>query len=724
MNASQGTNGTRTTRRLKPRGEWALLAAVLLLLGASMGWALYAERDSIAAQEGERLSAQAKTIDENLGYQLHATNLALDSIRNDLRYLLAQKDGKGLLARRMEAMGNAMIGVRTLVILGADGTISASNRKDLVGQNYREREYFRIARESNDPRVLHVSAPFVTGLGVYAMALVKVIRAEDGTFDGVVTATVDPEYFSILLGSIRYAPDMWAAVAHGDGKLFLMVPARPGAEGADLTKPGSLRNRHLGTGQKATVMSGMVSATGEECMVAQRLIKPADLPMDKALAVAVARDLPSIFAEWRHDAYMRGALFAALVLTSVLGLYLYQRRQHVYDSMVAKEEAERKQTEATLRASEVRFRSILEDIPSVAVQGYGPDGTTRYWNRASERLYGYRADEAIGRNLIDLIIPPEMHDAVRAAMRQMFETGQPVPAGELSLMRKDGSRVSVLSSHAYTHVPGKEPEMFCVDIDLTQSKEAEAEILRSNSELEQFSYTISHDMRQPLRMISSYLQLLAMGLADNLDAEKREYLNFAADGAKRLDQMLVALLEYSRVGRKGEPPAWLQSRALLDEALLFLQPAIAEAEAVVSVEGNWPRVCVSPDEMLRALQNLIANALKFRVAGRAPQIALNSAVIDEQWRVSVADNGAGIAPDQIGRLFQVFQRLHSRAVYEGTGIGLALCRKIAEHHAGRVWAESRGEGQGSTFHLEIPIAQSASEPNEAQPPATPALLDA
>ena len=231
----------------------------------------------------------------------------------------------------------------------------------------------------------------------------------------------------------------------------------------------------------------------------------------------------------------------------------------------------------------------------------------------------------------------------------------------------------------------------------------EAEILRSNAELEQFSYSVSHDMRQPLRMISSYLQLLDAGLAEKLDAEQREYLNFATDGAKRLDQMLVSLLEYSRVGRKGEPPAWIDSRAVLDEALLYLQPAIAEAGAQVRIGGGWPRVFASPDEILRLLQNLIGNALKFRVDGRTPEVAVSSEAVDGEWRVSVADNGVGILPEQIGRLFQVFQRLQSRASYEGSGIGLALCRKITEHHGGRILAESAGEGLGSTFRVSLPI---------------------
>ena len=239
--------------------------------------------------------------------------------------------------------------------------------------------------------------------------------------------------------------------------------------------------------------------------------------------------------------------------------------------------------------------------------------------------------------------------------------------------------------------------------DITHRKESEEELKRSNAELEQFSYAVSHDMRQPLRMVSSYLQLIEKSLAGQLDSEKRGYFGFAIDGAKRIDQMLVALLEYSRVGRVGEPPSWIDSRAVLDEALQFLRPALVEGHAKLNIAGDWPRIVARHDEILRLIQNLIGNAIKYRVAGRRPEITITSQTAKNEWHLSVADNGIGIIPDQIKRLFQVFQRLQSRDAYEGTGIGLALCRKIAESHKGRIWAESAGEGKGSRFCVVLPV---------------------
>ncbi len=231
----------------------------------------------------------------------------------------------------------------------------------------------------------------------------------------------------------------------------------------------------------------------------------------------------------------------------------------------------------------------------------------------------------------------------------------------------------------------------------------DGELRRSNADLEQFAYAISHDMRQPLRMIASYQQLLESALQDRLDADTREYLHFATDGARRMDQMLVGLLDYSRVGRKTGPLDWVPSREALDEALLFLKPALEESGAQIRASGDWPRLYGSRDELVRLFQNLIGNAVKYREVGRAPEVSVIASRSATNWTVSIRDNGIGIEPSQIPRLFQVFQRLQARSRFEGAGVGLALCRKIVEHHGGQIHAESAGISQGSCFIFELPL---------------------
>jgi light-regulated signal transduction histidine kinase (bacteriophytochrome) len=244
-------------------------------------------------------------------------------------------------------------------------------------------------------------------------------------------------------------------------------------------------------------------------------------------------------------------------------------------------------------------------------------------------------------------------------------------------------------------------------LDITHRKEFEDELSRSNAELEQFAYAVSHDLREPLRMVASYIQLLERRLGNGATDEIREFVAFAVDGAKRMDRMLVALLEYSRVGRMGQPMDWIDSRRVLDEALMFLSPVIQQTGAQVEVGGEWPEIFASPDEMERLFQNLLGNALKYHAEGVGPIIQITAQRDGNAWRFAFQDNGIGIAPDQTGRLFKVFQRLHANNRYEGSGVGLALCRKIVQRHEGRIWVESPGAGQGATFSFTLSTPQHA-----------------
>lgn len=237
-----------------------------------------------------------------------------------------------------------------------------------------------------------------------------------------------------------------------------------------------------------------------------------------------------------------------------------------------------------------------------------------------------------------------------------------------------------------------------------------ANLRRSNADLEQFAYAASHDMRQPLRMITSYLQLLASDLAPLLNEETRQNFHFATEGAQRMDRMLTALLDYSRIGSKAGSATKIDIRAVFYEALRTLQPAIAESQAELRVEGDWgetPTAFANRDEILRLFQNLLDNALKYRLDDRKPEIVVSvlapTSTQAREWRFAVCDNGVGLLPGQEERLFKVFERLQARSRYPGTGIGLALCRKIVEHHGGRIWVESAGENRGCCFVFTLPV---------------------
>jgi PAS domain S-box-containing protein len=367
---------------------------------------------------------------------------------------------------------------------------------------------------------------------------------------------------------------------------------------------------------------------------------------------------------------------------------------------------DRKRSEEVLRQKEALLRTVLDSLP-VGVWVTDTQGAIQTANEAGRRIWGdarYIEPEHYGEYI------GWWHDTGKLIEAQEWAAARAIRNGETSLDEVvdiqcfDGTRKTILNSAIPLRDDhGEIMGAIIVNQDITKRIAAEAALLQSNVDLEQFAYSVSHDMRQPLRTVVGHLQLLERGLSGKLDDEDRENLNFALDGARRMDEMIVSLLDYSRVGRKTESKRWMSSKEALDEALGFLAPAIEEAGAELNIGGQWPRIFASRDEMTRLFQNLIGNAVKYHEAGQSPRIEVESAVSANSWRVSVRDNGIGIDPQQIDRLFYFFSRLQSRARFEGTGMGLALCRRIVEHHGGRIRAESAGEGQGSTFIFELPI---------------------
>ncbi len=399
---------------------------------------------------------------------------------------------------------------------------------------------------------------------------------------------------------------------------------------------------------------------------------------------------------------------------------------------------ERKQAEAALQESENRFRNLLQNIPAVAVQGYDENGTTRYWNQASERLYGYRADEAIGRNLLDLIIPAEMREGVREAMRWMFETTTPIPAGELSLLRKDGSRVDVLSSHAYVHVPGRSPEMFCLDIDIAERKQAEAELERYRQHLEElvqertealteaklaaeassraksaFLANMSHELRTPMNGVLGMLDLAKRRM---VDAKGLDQLDKAKQSAQRLLGVLNDILDISKIeaGRMVFESVPLEISAVVEgvtstlvhkatEKGLRLTTDLAEDLRRQPLKGD-------PLRLGQILFNLIGNAIKFTQQGTVTLHARSVGETPEavQVRFEVSDTGIGIDSEAQARLFQSFEQADNSTTrkYGGTGLGLAISKRLVKFMDGQIGMESR-PGLGSTFWFVVPLKKRA-----------------
>jgi signal transduction histidine kinase len=225
-------------------------------------------------------------------------------------------------------------------------------------------------------------------------------------------------------------------------------------------------------------------------------------------------------------------------------------------------------------------------------------------------------------------------------------------------------------------------------------------LARSNAELEQFAYIASHDLREPLRMVTSFVQMLHRRYHDKLDKDANSYIGFAVDGAQRMEQLIIDLLQYARVGTRGKELVPVDCNKIVQTVLQDLNIAIHESHTTVSINGSLPTVQGDDVQLTQLFQNLIANAIKFRKPDEPPRIEISASRNEHEWTFNVRDNGIGIEPGFFEKIFVIFQRLHARDKYPGTGIGLAVCKRIVERHGGRIWVESE-PGHGSIFHFTL-----------------------
>jgi light-regulated signal transduction histidine kinase (bacteriophytochrome) len=232
-----------------------------------------------------------------------------------------------------------------------------------------------------------------------------------------------------------------------------------------------------------------------------------------------------------------------------------------------------------------------------------------------------------------------------------------------------------------------------------------AELARSNADLEQFAYVVSHDLREPLRAVTSYLQLLEKQYAGQLDEKADKFIAYAVGGAIRMQELISGLLAYSRVGTRAEPFGLVDCESILDNALTDLRISITERHAVVT-RDPLPMVVADDVQLRQVFQNLIGNAIKF-CREEPPLVHVSAKRVGDNWVFAVRDNGIGIDPAQTERIFGVFQRLHTPEEYPGTGMGLPICKRIVERHGGRIWVQS-SSSQGSTFCFTVPFQESSS----------------
>jgi PAS domain S-box-containing protein len=373
---------------------------------------------------------------------------------------------------------------------------------------------------------------------------------------------------------------------------------------------------------------------------------------------------------------------------------------------------------------EAAFRQAILDSAVPSIISTTPLGIITTFSRGAEKMLGYRADEIVGKTT-----PVPIHDIAEVSARAQeltAELGRPIAPGfevfvarvgdgksetrVWTYVRKDGTRLPVrLSVSEIVNKDGALIGFLGIARDITEEKRNQeklerlaAELRRSNEDLEQFATVASHDLQEPLRMVANFLTLLDRRYHGRLDAEADKFIAFAVNGATRMQALIQDLLSYSKIGTTEKRRVPVHISIPIDFAMENLKLLIAEKQADISV-AEMPTLPADSALIMQVFQNLIGNALKF--SGKdAPRIRITARRDGSEWIFSVADNGIGIEARDRDRIFVIFQRLHSREEYAGTGIGLAICKRIVELHGGRIWAESE-PGKGSVFHFSLPAAE-------------------
>jgi PAS domain S-box-containing protein len=351
------------------------------------------------------------------------------------------------------------------------------------------------------------------------------------------------------------------------------------------------------------------------------------------------------------------------------------------------------------RAEKELDRLFSVSVDMIAIAGF--DGYFKRVNPAWERALGHSPDHILSKPFVEFVHPEDREATIAEASK--IAQGVETLRFENRYRCKDGSYRWL----AWTAIPVvDEGLMYCVARDITERKRAEealrkavADLKRSNEELQQFAYVASHDLQEPLRAVASFTQLLSERYKGKLDKDADEFIAFAVGGANRMQTLINDLLSYSRLETRGKPPEPTDSHDALGQALANLGTAIRESVALVT-NDELPKVLADEGQLVQLFQNLIGNAVKFH-GKEPPRVHVSAALQGREWLFSVRDNGIGIAQEYQERIFSIFQRLHSREEYPGTGIGLALCKRIVERHGGTIRVESE-PGSGSTFFFTLP----------------------
>lgn len=544
-----------------------------------------------------------------------------------------------------------------------------------------DRSYFRRHRALADPDLVVGN---VVESGIFGHPVLTVTRRIDtpgGDFAGVVGAAVDPTVFGAFHRSLNLGTDGVVLLLDRDGAVLSRHAADTLTAGSKLEPQPQLA---AGTEPEPAPRHLTSAVDGVE-----RLYALAPLRDTSVVAVAGVAMVEAM-APWWRDTLMKlgiGGILFVLLTGAVIAL---TRQVHAIAA------ANRR-----LRDNQARLNSFF----NAAFEGIvlSEKGLIRDVNTALLTMLGYSPEQMIGQPVISFVHPDDAARVFRAMrisdpapyeIRIVAAGGRLIDAEVRGRPHPDDHDVRVAAVRDISHLKAQERQL----------QEAIQGLERSNRDLEQFAYVASHDLQEPLRTVSSYVGLLQRRYGDVLADEGKEFVRYAVDGAKRMQTLIHDLLDYSRVGSRSGPLEPAPVRPLVEAAVHNLSTAIRESHATIEI-GTLPVAAVDRAQITRLFQNLLSNAIKYRDPATPPHVAISAEADHGAWRFTVRDNGIGIAPQYAEQVFMIFQRLHGPGTYEGTGIGLAVARRIVEGHGGRIWVDTEQSGPGTAVHFTLPAAK-------------------
>jgi len=726
---------TALNRAVQVRLEWLALGAALLAAVGIVALDLWSERRAISVWERERLEHQARSAEKRLGDSMEAVSVGLDALRDESREVLAHREEVARLNERMQVMAASMTGVRTFLLVNAEGIAVASNRKELIGGDWREGERYRTIRARPDEALAYVSLPFLTPLGNWTISISRAILDGRGAFDGYVAAVLDPGYFAALVDSARYAPDMVAALIHGNGKIVYRIPDPKGAVGKDLSQvPESSFNRHVQSGRNLNYWMAPVTSTGRESLMAIQTIRPATTRSDGFLVALFARETAAVFAPWWKDVRDTGALVAMAGLFGALGLHAFQRRRAATDRLQVESDAERGRQEEALRVAGMALqeeKALLGEVFRVSPAGFailrGRDFRYEFVNPAYQALAPLRRFP--GRTVAECW--PDLEALVTPLLRRVVETGETFHADDMRFeIERDqpGGLEGVYFSFTYQRIPDSavgDPRVLVTVMETTASKKAEAERSALQARVSQSERLaalgtlvagVSHEINGPLAAVlagagaaledverfQGHLrggtQIDLRRLAQRAD-ELAETLTDVKSSAERIASTVKDL---AVLGSPTKPRCPVHLSETVRQSMGWLPSLVTELVRVRIDIADAPKALVSETQIQQVLVNLVTNAALAIPAGRIGEVVIRLGPgTPGMVRLEVEDDGHGIAPEMLGRIFEPFFTTRPRG--RGTGLGLAIIHTIVTAHGGTISVQSE-VGKGSTFRVELPAA--------------------